>query len=97
MAAASSSSLAPPAVPMELHAGNRDRLVATLRGCFSASLRPLRSLVLLQGGEEQTRYCTDHLELFRQESYFVYLFGVRDPGFYGAIVNPLPFFFPGVR
>uniref|UniRef100_I1NYM3 Xaa-Pro dipeptidase n=2 Tax=Oryza glaberrima TaxID=4538 RepID=I1NYM3_ORYGL len=81
----SSSSLAPPEVPMELHAGNRDRLVAALRAHLSASGRPLRGLVLLQGGEEQTRYCTDHLELFRQESYFAYLFGVREPGFYGAI------------
>lgn len=24
---------------------------------------------------------------FRQESYFAYLFGVREPGFYGAIVS----------
>ncbi|KAL6592262.1 hypothetical protein ACP70R_049526 [Stipagrostis hirtigluma subsp. patula] len=79
------SSLAPPAVPMELHAGNRHRLVAALRDRLSASARPHRGLVLLQGGEEQTRYCTDHLELFRQESYFSYLFGVREPGFYGAI------------
>ncbi|KAH9314828.1 hypothetical protein KI387_023455, partial [Taxus chinensis] len=37
------------------------------------------------GGEEQTRYCTDHSILFRQESYFAYLFGVREPDFYGAI------------
>lgn len=31
------------------------------------------------------RYCTDHVDVFRQESYFAYLFGVREPGFYGAI------------
>ncbi|AQK70467.1 Metallopeptidase M24 family protein [Zea mays] len=85
MAASPTSSLAPPVVPMELHAGNRDRLVAALRGHISASARPLHGLVLLQGGEEKTRYCTDHLELFRQESYFAYLFGVQEPGFYGAI------------
>ena len=49
MAATSPSSLAPPAVPMEeLHAGNRDRLVAALRGHLSASARPPRGLVLLQ-------------------------------------------------
>ena len=48
MAATSPSSLAPPAVPMELHAGNRDRLVAALRGHLSASAGPPRSLVLLQ-------------------------------------------------
>lgn len=84
---AAASSLAPPEVPMELHAVNRDRLAAALRAHLSASApaRALHGLVLLQGGEEQTRYCTDHLELFRQESYFAYLFGVREPGFYGAI------------
>nr|XP_051221265.1 uncharacterized protein LOC127339450 [Lolium perenne] len=80
-----SSALAPPRVPMELHAGNRERLVAALRAHLSASTRPLRGLVLLQGGEERTRDSTDHVELFRQESYFAYLFGVREPGFYGAV------------
>ncbi|VAI45755.1 unnamed protein product [Triticum turgidum subsp. durum] len=79
------SSLAPPEVPMELHAGNRDRLLTALRARLSATASPPRGLALLQGGEEQTRHCTDHLELFRQESYFAYLFGVREPGFYGAI------------
>lgn len=82
---AASSTLAPPGFPAELHAGNRERLIAALRAHLSASARPLRGLALLQGGEEQNRYCTDHLELFRQESYFAYLFGVREPGFYGAI------------
>lgn len=82
---AASSTLAPPGFPAELHAGNRERLVAALRAQLSASARPLRGLALLQGGEEQNRYCTDHAELFRQESYFAYLFGVREPGFYGAI------------
>ncbi|XP_031387711.1 xaa-Pro dipeptidase-like [Punica granatum] len=31
------------------------------------------------------RHDTDHIELFRQESYFAYLFGVTEPGFFGAI------------
>ncbi|KAF7006127.1 hypothetical protein CFC21_021192 [Triticum aestivum] len=69
----SDSSLAPSTVSMELHAGNRARLVATLRAHLSASGR---------GGEEQTLYCTDRVPLF---SYFAYLFGVREPGFYGAV------------
>ncbi|KAI5080887.1 hypothetical protein GOP47_0004070 [Adiantum capillus-veneris] len=38
-----------------------------------------------QGGEEQYDYCTDNLVLFRQESYFAYLFGVKEPGFSGAL------------
>ncbi|WOL09087.1 xaa-Pro dipeptidase isoform X1 [Canna indica] len=83
--ASSASVLSPPEVPMELHAHNRDKLVRALRDHLAASSRPIRGFVVLQGGEEKTRYCTDHAELFRQESYFAYLFGVREPGFFGAI------------
>ncbi|CAO2823348.1 unnamed protein product [Amaranthus hypochondriacus] len=79
------SSLSPPEVPMELHVINRDKLIKSLRQHLAHSGRPIQGFVLLQGGEEKTRYCTDHAELFRQESYFAYLFGVREPGFYGAI------------
>ncbi|KAI4968190.1 hypothetical protein ZWY2020_005302 [Hordeum vulgare] len=86
----SESSLAPPAVSMELHAGNRERLVAALTAHLSASGRPLRGIVLLQGGEEQTLYCTDRVPIFRQESYFAYLLGVREPGFYGAVYRFAP-------
>ncbi|XP_042454403.1 xaa-Pro dipeptidase-like [Zingiber officinale] len=77
--------LSPPEVPMELHALNRDKLVQAMRDNLAASSRPVRGFVVLQGGEEQTRYCSDHALLFRQESYFAYLFGVREPGFFGAI------------
>lgn len=72
-------------VPMELHAHNRAKLLASLRDHLESQKRPLSGLVLLQGGEEQYRYCTDDLVLFRQESYFAYLFGVKEPGFFGAI------------
>ncbi|XP_025012296.1 xaa-Pro dipeptidase isoform X2 [Ricinus communis] len=82
---ASTSSLTPPKVPMELHVTNREKLLKSLRQHLTETSRPLHGFVLLQGGEEQTRHCTDHLELFRQESYFAYLFGVKEPGFYGAI------------
>ncbi|XP_011093685.1 xaa-Pro dipeptidase [Sesamum indicum] len=82
---ASPSSLSPPQVPMELHMVNRKKLLHSFRDNLSLSSRPLHGFVFLQGGEEQNRYCTDHTELFRQESYFAYLFGVREPGFYGAI------------
>ncbi|KAL2534287.1 Metallopeptidase M24 family protein [Abeliophyllum distichum] len=79
------SSLSPPEVPMELHVMNREKLLKSLIQHLSISSRPLQGFVFLQGGEEQTRHCTDHIELFRQESYFAYLFGVREPGFYGAL------------
>ncbi|KAI3421692.1 uncharacterized protein J3R85_011881 [Psidium guajava] len=82
---ASPSSLSPPAVPMELHVRNREKLLKSLRQSLSDCGRPLHGCVFLQGGEEQTRHDTDHTELFRQESYFAYLFGVTEPGFFGAI------------
>ncbi|MCD9637945.1 hypothetical protein HAX54_021496 [Datura stramonium] len=73
--------------PHRLHSLNREKLFNSLRDHLTSCARPLQGFVFLQGGEEQTRHCTDHLELFRQESYFVYLFGVEEPGFYGAIVR----------
>ncbi|PRQ46799.1 putative xaa-Pro dipeptidase [Rosa chinensis] len=82
---ATSSSLTPPPVPIELHLRNREKLLNSIRHHLSQSSRPLHGFVLLQGGEEQNRYDTDHVDVFRQESYFAYLFGVREPGFYGAI------------
>lgn len=80
-----SSSPSPPLVPMELHVANRQKLLKSLRHHLTDSSRPLHGFVFLQGGEEQARHDTDHIELFRQESNFAYLFGVREPGFYGAI------------
>lgn len=70
---------------MELHATNREKLLAMMRKQLKASGKPITGLILLQGGDEQSRYCTDHVPLFRQESYFAYLFGVKEPGFFGAL------------
>ena len=39
----------------------------------------------LTGGEQTTRYDTDHEPIFRQESYFQWLFGVSEPGCVGAV------------
>ena len=47
-----------------------------------------RGVALLQGGEQQMRYDTDHEPVFRQESYFQYLFGVSEAGCYGAVALP---------
>ncbi|XP_047310161.1 xaa-Pro dipeptidase [Impatiens glandulifera] len=85
MASPPPSLLSPPQVPMELHKLNREKLVNALREHLTKSSRSVEGFVILQGGEERTRYCTDHAELFRQESYFAYLFGVKEPDFYGAI------------
>ncbi|ESO90952.1 hypothetical protein LOTGIDRAFT_217473 [Lottia gigantea] len=69
-------------VPMELFKQNRERLCERLR---KNSKVPKGAIVLLQGGEAETRYCSDNEPLFRQESYFHWTFGVEEPDFYGAI------------
>lgn len=68
-------------VPMAMHAASRAKL-AELMGPSAVGV------ALLEGGEQQTRYDTDHEPVFRQESYFQYLFGVSEAGCYGAISLP---------
>lgn len=66
---------------MKLHADNRTRLVEKLR----ADGAPPSSVVVLQGGETDYRHETDHEKSFRQESFFAWAFGVKEPDFYGSI------------
>ena len=68
-------------VPMALHEANRIKF---------AEMMPegSRGVALLQGGDQQTRYDTDHEPVFRQESYFQYLFGVSEAGCFGAVSLP---------
>jgi Xaa-Pro dipeptidase len=68
-------------VPMSMHADARRRLVDRLRAHGVGD----GAVVVLQGGEQQTKYDTDRDLLFEQESFFQYLFGVKEPGFLGAI------------
>ncbi|XP_013774609.1 xaa-Pro dipeptidase-like [Limulus polyphemus] len=68
-------------VPIKLHDLNRQRLCDRLR----AKNVPENSVVVLQGGESTTRYCSDMEQVFRQESYFHWTFGVIEPDCYGAI------------
>lgn len=42
------------------------------------------SLVLLRGGAQENHHATDHENLFRQESFFQWTFGVREPDCWGA-------------
>ncbi|OAE18692.1 hypothetical protein AXG93_4448s1270 [Marchantia polymorpha subsp. ruderalis] len=72
-------------IPVELYQTNRLKTISTLKQRLLEQSRPLEGIILLQGGEEHSRYCTDGVDLFRQESYFAYLFGVIEPGLYGAI------------
>ncbi|XP_033014565.1 xaa-Pro dipeptidase [Lacerta agilis] len=69
-------------VPAALFALNRTRLCERLR---SKKDVPKKSVVLLQGGEQTNRYCTDTGILFRQESYFHWTFGVTEADCYGAV------------
>ena len=68
-------------VPMRLHAENRRRLADRLRAHGAAA----RGVVLLQGGEALFRYDTDTEEHFKQESFFKWAFGVKEPGFFGVV------------
>lgn len=69
-------------ISMDVFKENRNRLCDRLSNNPEV---PRGAIVLLQGGESETRYCSDHEPLFRQESYFHWLFGVEEPDFYGAI------------
>ena len=68
-------------VPQQLHRSNRElamRKVAQISGTNAG-------LVLVQSGHDEVRHNTDHEHLFRQESFFHYLFGVEEPDCCGVI------------
>ncbi|XP_012674417.2 xaa-Pro dipeptidase [Clupea harengus] len=69
-------------VSAALFAENRRRLSKALKA--ADGVQP-KTLVLLQGGEQQQRNCTDTDLLFRQESFFHWAFGVTEADCYGAI------------
>ncbi|XP_063293730.1 xaa-Pro dipeptidase [Pelobates fuscus] len=69
-------------VPAALFALNRSRLCERLRKNPDV---PKGAIVLLQGGAQTQRYCTDTDILFRQESFFHWTFGVTESDCYGAI------------
>eukprot|EP00041_Stephanoeca_diplocostata_P006363 m.82240 g.82240 ORF g.82240 m.82240 type:complete len:545 (-) comp16322_c0_seq3:170-1804(-) len=66
-------------VYMSLHKENRTRLVAAMKAVGASGV------IVLKGGEAVTRHDTDHEEIFRQESYFQWCFGVKEPDMYGSI------------
>ncbi|XP_072574451.1 xaa-Pro dipeptidase [Paramormyrops kingsleyae] len=69
-------------VSAALFAENRRRLCQGLKA--KEGLLP-KSVVVLQGGEQTQRHCTDSDILFRQESFFHWAFGVTEADCYGAI------------
>mmetsp|Transcript_11876 Transcript_11876/g.18246 ORF Transcript_11876/g.18246 Transcript_11876/m.18246 type:complete len:581 (+) Transcript_11876:77-1819(+) len=58
-------------VPMAMFEVNRAKVVQSMLEQDPSA----KGLILLEGGKQQTRYDTDHEPVFRQESYFHYLFG----------------------
>eukprot|EP00041_Stephanoeca_diplocostata_P038334 m.1500053 g.1500053 ORF g.1500053 m.1500053 type:complete len:537 (+) comp25205_c0_seq34:39-1649(+) len=68
------------AVKTRMHAENRKRLAAAMRAAGHS-----HGVIVLKGGETVMRHDTDHECLFRQESYFNWAFGVKEPDMYGAI------------
>ncbi|ALC46571.1 Dip-C [Drosophila busckii] len=75
------------AVPMSLFKNNRTKCTKAVLDKLSASLKfNTGSLfVLLEGGKDVSVYNTDVDYVFRQESYFQYLFGAKEPGCYGIM------------
>lgn len=69
-------------VDMTMHAEHRRKLIARMRDIEGV---PARSILLFRGGQSTLRHETDHEHLFRQESTFHYLFGVREPDCLGVI------------
>ena len=69
-------------VDYSMHSENRGRLVARMRQ--TAGVAP-RSVLLFRGGLSAQRDETDHEPVFRQESTFHYLFGVREPDCFATI------------
>ncbi|XP_013194962.1 xaa-Pro dipeptidase [Amyelois transitella] len=63
-------------VPLSLFATNRERL--------AEKLKP-GQIVVLQGGDSLNHYDTDVEYVFRQEAYFTWVCGVREPGCYFAL------------
>ena len=69
-------------IPLKLHSDNRSRLIQRLQKHPNITSN---AVVLLQGGEEATRWSADVGPVFRQESYFHWAFGVLEEACYGAI------------
>lgn len=68
------------AVPMEVHEMSRKKMVEA----FAAN-GITTGITLFKGGEQQLQYDSDVELVFRQDSWFNYLFGVKEAGVYGTV------------
>ncbi|GBG32756.1 Xaa-Pro dipeptidase [Hondaea fermentalgiana] len=71
-------------VDLDMYKENREKLVSKLKARDDVICKD-NSIALFQGGPAPTRYDSDHEPIFRQESNFSYLFGVKEPDVYGVI------------
>ena len=74
-------------VPMRLFNLNRAALRELLQANSSA---PQGSIVLLEGGKQEMRYCSDHEPIFRQVYTCMYMYGTH------ALIHVLSFVSTGV-
>mmetsp|Transcript_27804 Transcript_27804/g.43144 ORF Transcript_27804/g.43144 Transcript_27804/m.43144 type:complete len:534 (+) Transcript_27804:243-1844(+) len=73
-------------VPTDFHANNRAKILNKIsQQSERTNSKNSKAIILLKGGTNPERNDTDHEPIFRQESYFHYLFGVKEPDFWGAI------------
>ena len=72
-------------IDFELHRENRLRLAQAMEEKKKKSNAMKRNVVLLESGKQTQRYGTDNEPLFRQESYFHWLFGCRESDCFGAL------------
>jgi Xaa-Pro dipeptidase len=68
------------AIPMDLHQASREKLCDEMRKAGVSE-----GVVLLEGGKQLNQYDTDTEPIFRQDSWFNFLFGVKEPDFFGAV------------
>lgn len=76
------------AVAQRLHQANREKAMRHVKQKLvdgEKSSQQDLEYCLLQGGKDTCRHNTDHEDLFRQESFFHYLFGVEEPDCSGLI------------
>jgi len=67
------------AIPMDMHKANRYKV------CDIMKSKGKDGIILLKGGEDSTMYDTDAEVLFKQDSWFNYLFGAKESGCYATI------------
>ena len=72
-------------VPFSMHKTNRNRICERFKADSMSGGDNLNLLMIFKGGGERDLYDSDTQWDFRQEATFQWLFGVREPGCYGAI------------